>query len=120
MRRNIGEIGYPNIRTFSLDDGDSETVLMPLCNMFRIKLTSVATGATLLWRGVAELQTPDDMGADPADTDPLDADFCDVLSETAADSGWIDAQGSGVRIEAVTDSVVVKVMWTSRVKPVIA
>ena len=119
MRRAIGSRDYLNIRTYSLDDGDVETVLTPLACMVRIKCTAVASGATLLYRGVAELAGVEGV-PDPADTDPLDADFCDVLSEDATDSGWIDAQGSGVRIEAVTDTVVVKVMWTSRVKPVIA
>jgi hypothetical protein len=119
MRRAIGSRDYLNIRTFSLGAGDAETVLTPLACMVRVKCTSVAAGATLLYRGVAELAGVEGV-PDPSDTAALDADFCDVLSEDAPDSGWIDAQGSGVRIEAVTDAVDVKVQWTSRVKPVIA
>ena len=87
--------------------------------MFRIVCTSVASGATLLYRGVKELDTVEG-GADPTDTAAIDADFADILTETRTDSGWIDAQASAVRVEAVTDAVTVKVMWTSRFKPAIA
>jgi hypothetical protein len=72
MRRAIGSRDYLNIRTYSLDDGDVETVLTPLACMVRVKCTSVATGATLLYRGVADLAGVEGV-PDPADTDPLDA-----------------------------------------------
>ena len=121
MRRNIGQLQYLHIRTATaVDDEDTVTFFMPGCTMFRVKLTSVASGASLLYRGVEELVTPDAYGPDPDDTGALDADFCDVLTEDVADSGWIDAQVSGIRIEGVTGLTTVKVMWTSRFKPAIA
>ena len=119
MRRLIGPRDYLHIVTETLAAGADATVLTPLACMVRVKCTSVASGATLLYRNVQELEDIGG-GADPTDTIALDADFCDVLSETAADSGWIDAQPSGVRVEAVTDAVTVKIMWTSRLKPAIA
>lgn len=119
MRRLLGPRDYLHVETVTLAAAAKETVLMPLGCMFRIVCTSVASGATLLYRGVAELDTVEG-GADPSDTAALDADFCDILTETRTDTGWIDAQASGVRVEAVTDSVTVKVMWTSRLKPAIA
>jgi hypothetical protein len=117
MRRLIGPRDFLHVETHTLAAGDKETILTPLSCMVRVKCTSVATGATLLYRGVKEA-----VGgiADSSDTAALDADFCDVLSETAPDSGWIDIQPSGMRVEAVTDAVTVKVMWTSREFPAIA
>jgi hypothetical protein len=117
MRRLIGPRDFLHTETVVLAAGDDATVLTPLACMVRIKCTSVASGATLLYRGVKEA-----VGgiADSSDTTALDADFCDVLSETAPDSGWIDIQPSGMRVEAVTDAVTVKVMWTSREFPAIA
>jgi hypothetical protein len=119
MRRSIGLRDYLHIETVTVAAAANATTLMPLACMFRIVATSVASGATLLYRGVAELDT-NEGGADPSDTAALDADYCDILSETRLDTGWIDAQASGVRVEAVTDAVTVKVMWTSRLKPTIA
>ncbi len=119
MRRSIGLRDYLHVSTVTVAAGADATVLMPLCCMFRVVATTVASGATLLYRGVEELET-NEGGADPTDTAALDALFCDILSAARADSGWIDAQASGVRVEAVTDSVTVKVMWTSRLKPAIA
>jgi hypothetical protein len=119
MRREIGSRGYLNVETVSLLAGDKATVLTPLACMIRVKCTSVATGASLLYRGVAELPGVEGV-PDPTDTLALDANFCDILTENSPDSGWIDVQGSGVRLEAVVDAVEVKVQWTSRNKPVIA
>jgi hypothetical protein len=119
MRRLIGPRDYLHVVTHALAAGDDATILTPLACMVRVKLTSVATGASCLYRNVQELETPEG-GADATDTAALDADFCDVLDATQPDSGWIDVQPSGLRIEAVTDAVTVKVMWTSRNKPAIA
>ena len=117
MRRLIGPRDFLHVETRTLAAGDDATIPTPLSCMFRVKCTAVATGATLLYRGQKEA-----VGGigDSADSAALDADFCDVLSALAPDSGWIDAQPSGVRVEAVTDTVTVKVMWTSREFPAIA
>ena len=119
MRRNTALLDYLHTETHSLDDTEFETVPTPLSCMFRVVLTTVGSGGTVLYRGVKELDTPEG-GADPSDTAALDADFCDILSADRPESGWIDAQPSAVRIEAADATCVVKVQWTSRVKPTIA
>ena len=115
MRRLLGPRNFLHLDTQTLDAGDDATVVMSGCEMFRIVCTSVASGATLLYRGIDEVAGAD--GGDPADTDALSAGDCDILDGTRAESGWIDAQVSAVRLEAVTDSVTVKVQWTSRFLP---
>lgn len=119
MRRQIGSRTYLHLQLHSLDAGDDLTVLMPLCCMVRVKCVTVASGATLLYRNVGELASIGG-GADPADTAALDADYCDVLSETVTDSGWIDVQPSGMRFEAVAGTVDFVVQWNSELKPVVA
>jgi hypothetical protein len=119
MRREIGSRGYLNVETVSLDDGDFVTVLTPLACMIRVKVTSLDAGAIVAYRAVAEVPGVEGV-PDSTDTSALDFDFCDILSEAAPDSGWIDVQGSGVRLEADAGDAVVKVQWTSRNKPVIA
>jgi len=115
MRRLIGPRNFLHNDTQTLAAGDDVTVVMPGCEMFRIVATSVALGATLLYRGIDEVAGAD--GGDPDDTDALVAGDCDILSESRTDTGWIDAQVSAVRLEAATDSVTVKVQWTSRFFP---
>lgn len=115
MRRLIGPRGYLHIQTVTLADGEDLTVVMPQCDMFRVVCTSVASGATLLYRGIDEVAGQD--GGDTADTAALSAGDCDILSGTRTDSGWIDAQVSAIRLEAVTDTVTAKVQWTSRFFP---
>jgi hypothetical protein len=116
MRRNIGSKGFQNHRIVTVTAGNAATVLTPGATMVRVKLTSIASGASLLYRGVAEVEA----GADPADTAALNASFCDVLNIDAPDSGWIDAQGSGVRVSALVGTVTARVSFIGRVKPVIA
>ena len=119
MRRNIGQRGYLHIQTVTLGDGEDETVEMPGCTMFRVVCTAVASGATLLYRGADETDPAGSSDAPAsADTDALVAADCDILSETRTESGWFDAQVSAIRLEAVTDTVTAKVMWTSRHIPV--
>ena len=115
MRRLLGPRNFLHIDTQTLDDGDDVTVVMPGCEMFRIVCTSVASGATLLYRGIDEVAGAD--AGDPADTDALSAGDCDILSGSRTESGWIDAQVSAIRLEAATDSVTVKLQWTSRFLP---
>jgi hypothetical protein len=117
MRRSLGIRDYFHIRTVVLTDGDFDTVLTPLANMVRVKVTSSDSGTSLFWRGVKE---GTDGQADSTDTIALDADFCDVLSPIVTDSGWVDAQSSGIRVEADAGGCTVKVMWTSRELPTIA
>ena len=115
MRRLLGPRNFLHIDTQTLDDGDDVTVVMPGCEMFRIVCTSVASGATLLYRGIDEVAGAD--AGDPADTDALSVGDCDILSGSRTESGWIDAQVSAIRLEAATDSVTVKLQWTSRFLP---
>ena len=116
MRRAIGLRDFLHIQTVTLGDGEDLTVTMPGCVMFRIVCTSVASGATLLYRGVDESAPPGSQAL-AADTSALSAGDCDILSGSRTDSGWIDAQVSAIRLEAVTDSVTAKVQWTSRFVP---
>ena len=116
MRRAIGLRDFLHIQTVTLGDGEDLTVTMPGCVMFRIVCTSVASGATLLYRGVDESAPPGSQAL-ATDTAALVAGDCDILSEDRKDSGWIDAQVSAIRLEAVTDSVTAKVQWTSRFVP---
>ena len=85
--------------------------------MWRLVATAVGEGATLRYRGVKEGA---DGIADATDTGALDAAYSDILSSTVLDTGWIDAQPSAIRIEAVGGTVTVKIMWTSRLLPAIA
>ena len=117
MRRAIGLRDFLHIQTVTLADGEDLTVTMPGCVMFRVVCTAVASGATLLYRGVDESAPPGSQAL-AGDTDALVTADCDVLSETRTESGWIDAQVSAIRLEAVTDSVTAKVQWTSRFVPV--
>jgi len=116
MRRSIGIRDYLHIRTYTLTVGTRQTVEMVGCNMFKVKCTTVGAGATLLYRGVKE----DANGqSDATDTGALNTAFCDILSATMPDSGWVDSQSSALRVEAVVGTVTMKVMWTSRILPTI-
>jgi hypothetical protein len=117
MRRLLGPRDFLHVATRTLAAGDDATIATPLSCMVRVKCTSVASGATLLYRNVKEATGGI---ADSTDTAALDTAYCDILSALAPDSGWIDAQPSGIRVEAVTDTVTVKVMWTSREFPTVA
>jgi len=116
MRRAIGLRDFLHIQTVTLGAGEDLTVTMPGCVMFRVVCTNVASGATLLYRGVDESAPPGSQAL-AADTAALSAGDCDILSGSRTDSGWIDAQVSAIRLEAVTDSVTAKVQWTSRFVP---
>ena len=92
----------------------SATVLMPLANDFRLLLVGDPSGLTVLFRNVHELSTG---SPDAGDTAALSASECSELSEYRADSGWIPAQPSGVRLEATDGEIDVIIEYTSRTRP---
>jgi hypothetical protein len=115
MRRTMALRDFFQVERVSLSTASpSATVLMPLANDFRLLLVGDPAGLTVLFRNVHELSTG---SPDGGDTAALSAGECSELSEYRADSGWIPAQPSGVRLEATAGEIDVIIEYTSRTRP---
>ena len=116
MRRTMALRDFLQVERVSLSTASPRaTVLMPLANDFRLLLVGDPAGLTVLFKNVRELDTG---VADPTDTGALVVGKCSELSEYRADSGWIPAQSSGVRLELTVGSAAdVIVEYTSRTRP---
>jgi|GEM_PF-6458269 len=120
--RNYGKRQYFHAVTTTLDPAGTArvTVEIPECELFRVSISGIAAGATARYRGIHEMQAG---GLDPVDSlagTAISAAFSAPLDEANADSGWIPAQPTAIRVVALVGVLTVTVHWVSHVPPQVA
>lgn len=115
--RNFGRRQFFHAEAVSLNSAvpgsERATILVPDCEMFRVEINAIGSGATVRYRGTRELQEGGALPVDLLDATAVAAGYAALLSETVLSSGWIPAQPTGVRVEAVGGTATVSVQWLS-------